>query len=164
VVVLSFSGSRPQTFGIHMDREEIQMIEQELEIKLPASYCEAVLNYPFLEDAGTFNWSLGDDPSAVIRWTKRYRLGFSINPPWPVSLICIGEEGDGCPIALDLESERILKIDRGNPSKPPMETYPTFAIFMAECIASWREGGWELIEEPAEQNVAGQSATRPESK
>lgn len=122
-----------------MTDEDIARIETELNVRLPGPYREALRNFPFDEDRGTMNWSLGDAANDVIWWTRQFRSGYAGNPVWPSSLLCIGTEGDACPIALDLETGAVMKLDHGNPTLPPMERYETFQDFMDALIRDWND-------------------------
>ena len=122
-----------------MTAADISKIELHLGVTLPSKYIDVLLNYPFEADAGKFEWSIGDDAESIIRWTSDYRNGFAGNPPWPHELICIGTEGDGCPISLNLQSMKVLKIDRGNPEREPLEEHDSFEGYLSECLEDYAD-------------------------
>ncbi|GAA5495105.1 hypothetical protein Rhal01_01277 [Rubritalea halochordaticola] len=120
-----------------MNRNGILYIENSLNVTLPKSYVNVMVNYPYIEDEGTMNWSLGDNPQSLVEITQYYRKGSKMNPPWPLEIIVIGDEGDGCPIALNLETNEVYKYERGNITKEPLEYYRSFESYVEELNKCW---------------------------
>lgn len=122
-----------------MTTSDLHKIEQDLSVRFTDDYAKAVLAYPFLEDQGTMNWSLGDNADSIIMLTQQYRSGYVGNPKWPHQYVCIGLEGDGCPLAMNVETTEVIKVYKGNIEKEPMERYDNFGIFFDLLLREWND-------------------------
>lgn len=111
---------------------DIAAIEEKLGLKLPADY-RTVLCGPDaarLDEAGLF-----DDASLIVRRTKEQRAGYGGAPPWPDSVVYIGDQEDACPYALDVISGCIVQTDHGNLSSRPLARYANILELAAELLA-----------------------------
>ena len=115
---------------------KVRYIENGLGVKLPENYRLALQNYPFPKFAKSTGWSLWDQPFRIVEATGFYRnMKYA---RWPENLLCIGDDGDCCPYALDLNDGSVSKVYKGNLMKL-MERYESFDDFMEEVEADYRE-------------------------
>lgn len=78
-----------------MRQSDLDRIEEELELSLPATYREILLRFPFPPYSGTTEL-LSTDVDDLISVNKRLReRGFSRCPHWPVYFCAIGWDGCG---------------------------------------------------------------------
>ena len=122
-----------------MTHEDIEYIEASLDVVLPEPYKRVMTDYPFEDGVGDFNHSPGDCARSVVKWTRTYWGGFGCNPPWPRALVCIGTEGDACPIALNLKTLKVVKFYKGNFRAELMEEYDSFECFIEQCVKDYAE-------------------------
>lgn len=121
-----------------MTEADLDRIERELGIKLPASYRETMLNFPIRACAGNEDFALWDSADGLISLNRRYRDEFS----WPAHLYALGEaEGDECTHALDLRDPGgpVWWIDHWQPdakSSGPIE--PAFSTWIEKYVRDWR--------------------------
>lgn len=110
-----------------MKRKEIDKIEKKLELTLPAAYVDTLLS----EDESDFvdDTSLIRDENLIIELTIEYRKGFEGLPPWPHRYVYIGDEADASPYILDSENEIVLKLDKGNIDRKPIDEFHSFDEF-----------------------------------
>jgi hypothetical protein len=121
-----------------MNINAIKKIEQELAVKLPSAYFDALLNYPFVECSGGTNWSLWDNAEAIVEYTKKYRSGYGRVPAWSNEYICIGDD-DACPYALNVLDSSVIKADHGNLIRPALELFTSFEKFMVVLLQDFND-------------------------
>ena len=105
---------------------DVEDLERMLGVALPGAYAR------FLQtrDRDIDATSLFDDPQLIIEATRDYRAGFSGLPPWPNDMICVGDEADACPYAIDCTTGVCLRVDKGNLSRPPLHHYENVEALM----------------------------------
>lgn len=95
-----------------MLREDIELIERQLAVRLPAFYVGFVTEYPLLppEQADIAELALFNNPRRVITANQQIRIEGLPEARWPENLLVVGESGCGdyYAIHLDGESEFIL--------------------------------------------------------
>ncbi|MHA3771751.1 SMI1/KNR4 family protein [Verrucomicrobiota bacterium sgz303538] len=115
-----------------MTNEDIQKIEQSLGVRLPSA-CATFLKSPRPLEIDEV--TVLADPALVIQRTQQYRTGFGGAAPWSPEFVCLGDESDACPYALDCSSGLIVQTDHGSLNRKPLARYSSFAEFIAEkCI------------------------------
>jgi hypothetical protein len=113
-----------------MTEADIAKIESALGLTLPTDYrC-------FLTEEAELDGDLDDttalrEADSIIESTLEYRQGFAGLPPWPQHWLYVGDEADACPYVLDCQNGRLLRTDKGNLHRPPLDEYPSFADFAA---------------------------------
>lgn len=124
-----------------MTEEDIVRIETALEVSLPADYREHLAKH----DEDEEEHGLVDDVTAmrnadeIIAATRDYRAGFAGLPAWPAHWIYMGDEADACPYAVDCVSGHLRQMDKGNPLRPPLKEYESFAEFHAQLQKAYDE-------------------------
>lgn len=118
-----------------MIENEINKIERALDIKLPEYYKNVMLNYPFIEDKETINWSLWDKSEEIIEWTKKYQSGYSRGPKWEHHMLLIGSEHDACPLMLNLKNGIVIKTNHGCIDIEPLEEYDSFESYVTYLLS-----------------------------
>ena len=86
-----------------MNKDDLNLIENKLNIKLPTTYCHFMLNFPIPACVGNDDTELWDNVERLISENKKLREGMSGGVrPWPNHFFCLGDAGSGCVYALDL--------------------------------------------------------------
>ncbi len=89
-----------------MTDAELDEIEAALDITLPSSYRDAMLDYPIPTFVGNSDAYLWDDASELIEENKLLRNGApGVAKPWPKHFYCLGRAGGGDVYAIDLRTE-----------------------------------------------------------
>lgn len=111
---------------LRMSVQEISRVEAELQLTLPAAYAD------FLRTRGDYpdNTTVLDTADLIIGCTTEYRHGIYGAPPWPWHLVCIGDEADACPYALDCLSGEIVQTHKGNTTARPIARFADFTAFL----------------------------------
>ena len=81
-----------------MNKNEIMMIEKELNISLPELYKKTIENNP-LSDKNRYSFvydSLYDDANEIIKMNINLRDNGLQNKKWPINLFAIGTNGVNC--------------------------------------------------------------------
>lgn len=76
------------------DSQTIAQIEEQLETKLPSSYVQELLRYPFEVDSAPYHDDLWGDPEAIIENNLLLREGFG-GTDWPEDYLAIGNDDVG---------------------------------------------------------------------
>lgn len=116
-----------------MTSNDIAMMEQRLEVELPAAYKAVVVPYPWPGLANSTDYSLWDDAALNIERTLEYRAGYGGAPPWPLNYVHIGDDDDACPYAIDCSDGTITKTDHGNLTKTPLNGFSDARAFVT-CL------------------------------
>jgi hypothetical protein len=109
-----------------LSASDVQSIETALGVTLPADYARFLQEErPEAIDCTTVR----DDAELIIGFTQDYRG----DSDWPVHLVWIGDEADGCPYTLDCLSGEVFRLQKGNLLKA-WDRHPGFAEFVAEKL------------------------------
>lgn len=108
--------------------EEANRIEEALHVKLPSSYRE-FLTSPRTADID--GQSVFADADSVIAATLYHRNGSGGSTPWPTNLIYIGDEADVCPYVLDTRTGEVVRTDKGNLARVPLNRFASFEEFLS---------------------------------
>src|SRR4030095_5922549 len=122
-----------------MTNDDHSMMEQRLQVQLPAAYKAAVVPYPWPELANSTHYSLWDDAALNVKRTLEYRAGYGRAPAWPLQCVHIGDDDDACPYALNCSDGTIIKTDHGNLTKTPLDTFPdahAFVTYLQAALSS----------------------------
>jgi hypothetical protein len=114
-----------------MTESDVQKIEQALKTSLPEVYRRTLLNYPFPAYYGSDDFPLFDDAEALIKLNREYHQGFAGMPPWPDSLLFLGDDGAASTYAMDRSDPqlRVLLLDHGHPNKI-LDSYDQFLSWL----------------------------------
>lgn len=88
-----------------MNKNDLDKIEKELEIKLPESYRLVMENDLPTALKGNSNFDLWDNPDVLIKRNIELRKGDSGFKQWPNKLFFIGDPLTACGNAIDLSSQ-----------------------------------------------------------
>lgn len=108
--------------------KDVDLIERELGVKLPAPYAVFLQNrdaHPWIDD--TTMW---DDARVIIEATQEQRQA---PDRWPPNWVCAGDEADICYYAVDCDSGRVIQTDKGSMTRPPLEQHESFDAFAAKA-------------------------------
>jgi hypothetical protein len=103
--------------GIRMTDIDLDRIERQLDVTLPAEYRRMMLNFPIPVSTGQTDSALWDSVDSLIRMNQEYRRGFGGAQPWPKNYLFIGDDGTACPYLVDLTQNPspVLHLEHGNP-------------------------------------------------
>src|SRR5689334_7515982 len=118
-----------------MNREQLTMMEQQLQVTLPTAYKQLLMDFPWTEFAGGTRFSLWDDAALNIKRTLEYRQGYDDAPPWPPDYVHIGDDNDACPYALCCSDGTIVKTAYGKLTFP-LATFGNLDEFVRQL---WRD-------------------------
>ena len=109
--------------------DDVADIERQLGLSLPTSYKQYLQNR---RSDGVDSQSVCDDHEVVVEATLAYRSGFvETLPPWPHTYVYVGAEADACPYVLDVSTEEVLQLHKGNIESKPLQHYANFLAFVA---------------------------------
>ena len=106
---------------------EIAEIEEALRVTLPQDFITFLTKG---RNNIVDHTTVMDNAATIIEATNEYRRGFEDLPPWPDTLIYIGDEGDACPYVIDSISGRVMQLDKGNLGRPPLSEFLSFSAFL----------------------------------
>ena len=90
-----------------MTEKDLDTLESELEISLPAEYRNTMLAFPVPACAGNDDSYLWDNVEKLIAENQELRTGGGLGgPPWPKHFFCLGRAGGGDCYAIDLRDPR----------------------------------------------------------
>lgn len=115
-----------------MTDDEIHLIENSLDVKLPEDYAQFLRVERTSEIDST---TVLDSAGMIIEWTNEYRKGFSGLPAWQKELVYIGDEADACPYIINCKSGEVLCTDKGNVTRQPLSRHDSFADFVSSKVA-----------------------------
>jgi hypothetical protein len=95
-----------------MTPAELEQIERDLGLTLPAEYRAAVCPFPVPALAGNSSTGLWDDAGKIVERTRELRRGHHFVAPWPEHFVAIGVDGGGCAHALDVRDGAVWWADR----------------------------------------------------
>lgn len=99
-----------------MTNGDIRKIEGTLNVELPPP-CAAFLTSPRPSEIDEV--TISADPDQIIQWTQQQRNGFGGAHPWPPEFVCLGDESDACPYALNCSTGALIRTDHGALEKNP---------------------------------------------
>jgi hypothetical protein len=122
-----------------MNQANLDRIETELQIKLPAAYRDFMLGEQGEEFSGNSDTDLWDDADAVISRNKDLRAGMDSggSEPWPPELFFVGDPLTTCGNAIMLNDDRtpVHWIDHCDiEAESSGEVHPSFAEWASEVI------------------------------
>ena len=102
-----------------MTESEVADIERALKTTLPDGYRRTLVNYPFPAYFASDDSPLFDNAQALIDLNRQYHEGFAGIPPWPESLLFVGDDGAASTYAIDQSDPQlpVLLLDNGHPDK-----------------------------------------------
>lgn len=118
-----------------MTDADIDLIERELAITLPAAYRQAVVPFRIPALAGNTEERLWDDAHALIRLNREMRTGSKWCPPWPEYYYAIGDPHGDELHALDLRTPEgaVWELDHGNvDSADSFQSHERFSDWVEE--------------------------------
>ena len=137
-----------------MTEADLQRIETELNVTLPAEYREVMLEFPIRFLVGNADSLLWDDADALIRQAEELRttvvgegwLGQS-HTAWPPHFLFIGGDVELCSV-LDLRQSpcRVLEVDHWDVSgyEEPYEEALPFRDWVTRYLEDYRDDGVDL--------------------
>ncbi len=142
-----------------MTPDDLDQLERELEITLPASYRRALVPFPVAAAAGNSDLAVWDDPKKLTELNRELRQGAAGRvKPWPAHLFAVGHPGDGCPYAIDVRGgDEVWWVDHCHLENPgtTRERLP-FAAWAADYFRVLRD---EMVgEEVDPDGTPGQRA------
>ena len=118
----------PSSEAEPISSDELNRIEAELQVSLPAEY----RTYVGSKRQTTRDcYSILDSADSIIEATRTYRAGLEDLPRWPKSYLYVGDEADACPYALDTATGSVSRLDKGDISRSPLERYQSFLDFLS---------------------------------
>jgi hypothetical protein len=101
---------------ITMTESELERVEAELSITLPGYYKGLFLDRLKPGQIWSDTTTLCHDAAWIIKVTHEYRDGYAGAPPWPATLLFVGDEDDACPYVLDLAVDpvTVYRLDHGD--------------------------------------------------
>jgi hypothetical protein len=122
-----------------MTEADVQRIEHELNITLPASYRKVMVSFPIPAFAGNDTTELWDSADKLIELNRELRCGSSGGmEPWPDRYFSLGRDHGGDCHALDLADPEagVRWADRGH--LDAAEPAPPFADWVATTLEDMR--------------------------
>jgi len=121
-----------------MTEREVAKIEHALGEPLPAAYRETLLDYPFPGYCGSDDFPLFDRAEALIELNRQYHEGYADIPPWPESLLFVGDDGAASTYAIDRADPqlRVVLLDHGHPDRI-LESYDRFDLWLADLAETF---------------------------
>jgi hypothetical protein len=92
-----------------MTREQLSMMEEQLQVTLPDAYKDLMAAFPWPRFAGGTELSIFDDATLNVERTLEYRAGYAGAPPWPTDFVHIGDDDDACPYAIRCSDGTVVK-------------------------------------------------------
>jgi len=131
---------------------DLDRIERELAIRLPANYRALVINYPAALGPSGPDYELLDDPQQLIDINKLYRAQGFFGMPWPEHYYSIGGDGSGNDYYLDLRVEQSPVYFADHEGSIYSEQWPSLDAWLAERVKERRE--WEQEERQRQERKA----------
>lgn len=110
-----------------MTPTEIRRVETALGVSLPDAYSRFLSS----GDSSIDGESVLRTLELIVDATMMYRNGELGIPAWPRHFVCVGDEADACPYALDCRTGEIIHTHKGYLEKKPTARFPTFDEFLA---------------------------------
>jgi hypothetical protein len=101
-----------------MTSDDVDRIERELQIELPASYRRLVEAFPLPSYAGNVETAIWDDANRLIEYNRELRTGTRWVKPWPAHFYALGRDQGGCSQAIDLRTGDLWWADRSHLDGP----------------------------------------------
>jgi hypothetical protein len=150
--------------------DELNLIETELQIRLPDDYRALMRAFPIPACAGNHDWALWDNAEYLIAENRQLRDGCPATggQRWPSRFFCLGrQEGDMSVYAIDLEDRNaaVWWMDHGNVDAATGGVAATpFRDWAAEYLDAMRDDlvGDEIDPDasPAERQKIEQASAR----
>ena len=118
-----------------MTDTDISLIEQELRIKLPDSYRQALVPIHLRALEGNTDHQLWDDAKALVKLNQDLRAGKRYRPAWPPHMYAVGDPHGDELIAMDTRSPDgpVWWLDHGNvDSKNSYQSHAKFSDWVEE--------------------------------
>jgi len=131
---------------------DLDRIERELALRLPANYRALVINYPDALGPSGPDYELLDDPQQLIDINKLYRAQGFFGMPWPEHYYSIGGDGSGNDYYLDLRVEPSPVYFADHEGSIYSEQWPSLDAWLAERVKERRE--WEQEERQRQERRA----------
>jgi len=124
-----------------MNRRDLCRIEESLDIRLPESYRQIIVEFPIPAAAGNSDTAVWDDADRLIEFNRELRQGGGPLEPWPHRFYAIGHPGDGSPQAIDLEDgDAVWWVDCSHLKNPSSyREAESFHTWAEEYFTSLRE-------------------------
>jgi len=120
---------------------DLDRIERELGIRLPADYRALLTNYPAALGRQGSDYELLDDPQPLIEINTLYRAQGFFDMPWPEHYYSIGGDGSGNDYYLDLRVQQSPVYFADHEGSIGSEQWPSLDAWLAERIKEHTE--WE---------------------
>lgn len=88
-----------------MTSDDLDRVERELNVRLPATYRALVQTYPAGLGPSGPDYELIDDAEQLIAINRRFREDGFFGLPWPAHFFCFGGDGSGNEYYLDLRRD-----------------------------------------------------------
>ena len=115
-----------------MTSADLDRIEQQLELRLPADYRALVLAYPAGLGASGPDYELLDDADQLIAINRLFREQGFFGMPWPSHFFCFGGDGSGNEYYLDLRREPSPVHFADHEATLYEEQWPSLDVWLAE--------------------------------
>ena len=115
-----------------MTPTEIKEVEAALSVSLPGAYSRFLSSGVSSIDGERVLRTA----ALIVEATMMYRKGELGNPAWPSHFICVGDEADACPYALNCVTGEVIHTHKGYLDEEPIGRFPSFEAFLAHFTQS----------------------------
>jgi hypothetical protein len=111
-----------------MTPSDIKEVETTLGLSLPETYSRFLSSGISSIDGE----SILRTPGLIIEATMMYRNGDLGIPSWPPHFVCVGDEADACPYALNCNTGEVIHTHKGLLDEKPIARFASFEAFLAK--------------------------------
>lgn len=115
-----------------MTPSEVREVEAALGLSLPGAYVRFLSSGISSIDGVSALRTV----ALIVDATMMYRKGEIGIPAWPSHFICIGDEADACPYALNCITGEVIHTRKGYLDEKPIARFQTFDAFVAQFVQS----------------------------
>ena len=127
-----------------MTSEDLDRVEHQLGVRLPAAYRALIQAYPVGLGASGPDYELIDDAEQLIAINRRLREHGFFGQPWPAHFFSFGGDGSGNEYYLDLRRDPSPVCFADHEGSPYSEQWPSLDEWLAERIreeTEWQAEG-----------------------
>ena len=115
-----------------MTPSEVREVEAALGLSLPGAYSRFLSSGISSIDGESVLRTV----ALIVDATMMYRKGEIGIPAWPSYFICVGDEADACPYALNCITGEVIHTHKGYLDEKPIARFQTFDAFVAHFVQS----------------------------